>query len=178
MVVIEIIKLEKKYYKDVALDFKYKTKFYYDVVVDSNEIFSLKLVKKEFDQELNKKFTSKLYEDYLEEASAYSLINDGEIVGYLEVDKESWNNRLRITNILVVDKFRRKTYGNHLINRAKEIAIDGGFREIVLETQTCNYKEIEFYLKNGFKVNGIDLSCYGNRDVEKREVRLELVFIV
>ncbi|NLK44818.1 MAG: GNAT family N-acetyltransferase, partial [Tissierellia bacterium] len=42
--------------------------------------------------------------------------------------------------------------------------------------QTCNTRAIDFYIKNGFIVNGIDLSCYSNDDVEKKEVRLELVY--
>lgn len=52
----------------------------------------------------------------------------------------------------------------------------GNFREIILETQSCNYKAIEFYIKNGFIINGIDLSCYSNDDIKKKEVRLELVY--
>ena len=92
------------------------------------------------------------------------------------MDRESWSNRLRITEILVFDEYRRRGYGTVLINKAKEIAKVEGSREIILETQSCNTKAIDFYMKNGFIVNGIDLSCYSNDDVEKKEVRLELVY--
>lgn len=166
---------KEKYYK-YNLDFRYTTKYYYDVEIDQSEIFSIKLVKKPFEKEISKRFTGKLYEDWLENPSAYLLSKDGVTLGYLQVDRESWSNRLRITEILILEDFRAKGYGTILINKAKEIAREEGFREIILETQSCNTKAIGFYLKNGFKVNGIDLSCYSNNDVDKKEVRLELVY--
>lgn len=58
---MEIKLLDKKEYKNFTLEFKYKTNFYYDIVLDPNEIFSLKLVKKQFENEIDKSFTSKLY---------------------------------------------------------------------------------------------------------------------
>lgn len=173
---MEIKLLDKSKYKNFALEFKYTTTDYYDIEINLNEIFSISLVKKPFGREVHKSFIGRLYEDWLENPSAFSLIKDGQTLGYLEVDRETWNNRLRITEILILDKFRGKGYGTVLINKAKEIAKDENFREIILETQSCNTKAIEFYIKNGFKVNGIDLSCYSNDDVEKKEVRLEMVY--
>lgn len=80
--------------------------------------------------------------------------------------------------ILILDKCRGKDYGTLLINQAKEIAEKEEFREIILETQSCNSKAVEFYTKDGFKINGIDFSSYTNNDVEKKEVRLEMVYRV
>ncbi|SCG82873.1 putative protein yyaR [Proteiniborus sp. DW1] len=173
---MEIYLLDKKEYNKYKLDFKYTTKYYYDVEVDSNEVFSIKLVKKPFEKEVQKGFTGILYEDWLENPSAYVLTEEEQILGYLEVDRESWNNRLRITEILVLEDFRASGYGTVLINKAKEIAKEEGFREIILETHSCNTKAIDFYIKNGFRVNGIDLSCYTNDDVARKEVRIEMVY--
>ena len=39
-------------------------------------------------------------------------------------------------------------------------------------TQTTNVPAIDFYRKVGFEVDGIDLSYYGNNDVEAGEVAL------
>ncbi len=173
---MEIRLLDKDEYKGYALEFKYTTTHYYDVERNHEGIFSITLVKKPFGIEIKKSFVGDLYPDYLENPSAFSLIKDGDVLGYLEVDRESWSNRLRITEILVFDEYRRRGYGTVLINKAKEIAKVEGSREIILETQSCNTKAIDFYMKNGFIVNGIDLSCYSNDDVEKKEVRLELVY--
>ena len=58
----------------------------------------------------------------------------------------------------------------HAIKLAKE----RGARMIVLETQSCNTKAIEFYLKRGYEFIGFDTTAYSNEDIEKNEVRLEL----
>lgn len=175
---MQITPLSQQQYKNFILDFKYTTTYYYDIEINPNEIFSISLVKKPFKEEVHKSFTGKLYEDWLENPSAFSLNEDGQVLGYLEIDRESWNNRLRITEILILDEFRARGYGSILIDKAKEMAKKEGFREIILETQSCNSKAVDFYIKNEFRVNGIDLSSYTNDDVDKREVRLEMTYKV
>jgi len=44
---------------------------------------------------------------------------------------------------------------------------------LVLETQSCNLPAIDFYLKHGFELLGLDTAAYSNEDVAKGEVRLE-----
>ncbi len=172
---MEIILLDKIKYKDFTLIFNYTTDYYYDVEIDKNEIFSIKLVKKPYGKETRKIFTMKLYQEWLEEPSAYLLSKDKKQIGYLEVEKESWSNRLRITELLIFEDYRHLGYGSLLIEKAINIAKTESLREIVLATETCDSKAIDFYLKNGFRVNGIDLSFYSNEDIEKKEVRIEMV---
>ncbi len=173
---MEIILLGKSEFKDYLLEFNYTTNYYYDIEFDNSRLFSVRLIKKPFKEEVSKNFTGKLYQDWLENPSAYKLSKGGETLGYLEVDRESWSNRLRITELLILDEYRDLGYGSILINKAKTMAKSYGLREVILETQSCNSKAISFYLKNGFKINGLDLSCYSNDDVNKKEVRLEMVF--
>lgn len=45
---------------------------------------------------------------------------------------------------------------------------------LVLETQTCNRRAIDFYRKNGFAPIGFDLCSYSDEDRERTEVRLEM----
>jgi ribosomal protein S18 acetylase RimI-like enzyme len=47
-------------------------------------------------------------------------------------------------------------------------------RAMMLETQSCNENAIAFYIAQGFSFFGFDRSCYGNKDIENCEVRLEL----
>lgn len=173
---MQITLLDKNKYKDFTLEFKYTSKYYYDIEVEAEEIFSIKLVKKTFDKEKTKSFTGNLYDEWLENPYAFMLTDNGKPLGYLEVDIESWNNRLRISELLILEEYRYLGYGSILIDKAKEIAKEKNAREIILETQSCNSKAIDFYIKNGFSVNGIDLSCYSNDDISKKEVRLEMVF--
>ena len=59
---------------------------------------------------------------------------------------------------------------NHSVKIAKEKAA----RMLVLETQTNNADAIDFYLRFGFQLIGLDVAAYTNDDIAKREVRLEL----
>jgi ribosomal protein S18 acetylase RimI-like enzyme len=169
-----IAQLDKAKYKGFILQFSYWTDSYYEIVRDYGELFSIKLVKRPFANPMEKHFMGTLYEDSLEKPTAYSIGTD-EIAGYLEVARESWNNRLRVTELLILEPFRGKGFGSKLITKAKEIAFTEGFREVILETQSCNTRAIDFYLKNAFTINGIDLSSYSVEDIENKEVRLELV---
>lgn len=116
---MEIIQLNQQQYKNFNLEFRYTTTYYYDIEINCNAIFSITLVKKSFHTEVQKSFIGKLYEDWLENPTAFSLTNGRQVLGYLEVDRGYWNNRLRITEILILDEFRAKGYGSILVNRAK-----------------------------------------------------------
>ena len=172
---IYITELSKSQFRGYELQFKYKTRKYYDVVREKG-LFSISLELKEFDREIEKAFTGKLFENYLENPTAYQISNQDVPLGFIEIDRESWSNRLRITELLIFEEFRGFGYGSKLIDKAKEVAQKEKFREVILETQSCNYSAIKAYIKNGFVVNGLDLSCYSNNDVESKEVRIEMVY--
>ena len=92
----------------------------------------------------------------------------------VEGSLESWNNRFRIANLLVWDDFRNQGIGKTLIQKAEEAAKNSNARMLVLETQTCNRKAVDFYLAMGFRPIGFDLFCYTNSDPDNGEVRLEM----
>ena len=50
-----------------------------------------------------------------------------------------------------------------------------GARMLVLETQSCNMPAIGFYLSQGFAIGGLDLFHYSNEDLERHEVRIEMM---
>ncbi len=64
------------------------------------------------------------------------------------------------------------------MDKAKEIADVQKRRAIILETQSCNTNAIEFYLHEGFELMGFDSCCYSNNDIEKHEVRINLVYLI
>ena len=51
-------------------------------------------------------------------------------------------------------------------------------RAIILETQSCNVPAICFYLQEGFELIGFDSCCYSNRDIGRKEVRLDLGYFI
>lgn len=171
---MDITELDKTEYKNYPLHFQYQTDGYYDVDRNPNGLFSIRLIRKSFGKVINKEFTDHLFQDYLENPSAFALRDGNKLIGYLEVAREGWHKRLRITNILIQPEYRDLGYGSTLMHLAKKIGQEEGMRELILETQSCNIKAIDFYLKHGFTVVGIDLSAYTNQDVESKEVRLEM----
>jgi len=100
------------------------------------------------------------------------------LIAVVEINHETWNNRLRITEIWVEDAWRGHGFGTDLMRHAKQRAEVLGCRMIVLETQTCNLPAIAFYHKQGFAFIGIDTTCYGNDDIAKEEVRVEMGFML
>ena len=61
---------------------------------------------------------------------------------------------------------------------AKQRANEQGRRAIILETQSCNTNAIGFYLHQGFELIGFDTCCYTNKDTERREVRINMGYII
>lgn len=175
----EIVHLAKEKWKGHIIPIKYTTKQYYDVVVDKKENgFSVNIEKKDFveavthtPEECN--FQDKLYEEYWENAYAWGILDNDNLVAAIETNVEVWSNRLRITELWVAKDYQKKGIGHALIEVAKEQALLEGRRAIILETQSSNVNAIDFYQHEGFTLIGFDSCCYKNNDLERKEVRLE-----
>ena len=119
-------------------------------------------------------FSDRLYQDWWEDACAWGVVEEGRLIAAIETDRENWSNRLRVTELWVDDDHQRRGLGRALMNVAKEQAWLERRRAVILETQSCNVNAIGFYLHEGFTLIGFDSCCYSNRDLERKEVRLEL----
>ena len=102
------------------------------------------------------------------------MLVDNELVAAIETDPEKWSNRLRITELWVAPAYQKQGLGKALMEVAKEQARLERRRAVILETQSCNANAIGFYLHEGFTLIGFDSCCYSNRDLARREVRIEL----
>lgn len=157
-----------------ALLFRYQTEYYYDVERrEEADGFAFLLRRRAFPAPVEKQFTDQLLEPWLEEPRVFAAEENGREAGILELSHERWNNRMRVSNLWVAEDCRRAGVGTALMARAMEEARAAGARALVLETQSCNHPAICFYRKMGFSLIGLDLTAYSQRDVEKREVRLE-----
>lgn len=175
----KIVEFEQNKYKDKVLTFRYTTDKYYDVIQTESEIgWTINYELKAFSENQNKSFDSKLFEEYIINPLGYGLEVEDKIVGWLVLGVEDWARRLRVWTILLDEEYRRYGFGNILMNKAKEVAESNKLRLVILETQTCNYKAIQFYFAQGFKFVGTDFTCYSNNDVEKKEVRIELGYFL
>lgn len=170
----EIRKLDESY-KGKQLDFFYVSEYYYDIQKTYHEeSINFRFSKKHFSTPIEKRFKTTLMEDYLDNPFLYGVFYKEKLVAYLEMVYEKWNNRMRITNILVEGDFRHRGIGKLLMDKAYEVSNNHGARAIVLETQSCNFPAISFYKGLDFKIVGFDLQAYSNEDVDRLEVRLEL----
>lgn len=108
----------------------------------------------------------------VDEGNSY-LLCDGEApVGIFLLERYEWNNCLNIELIEVVKDRRGRGYGSLMLEKIYEIALGMGVRAIRLEAQATNGAAIGFYMKNGYVIDGLDLSFYSNEDLETQEVAI------
>ncbi len=175
----EIIHLSKEKWKGTTIPIGYTTDKYYDVMVNKiDKGFAIEIEKKDFAEPVTHTpeeydFPDKLYEDHWENAYAWGVLVNDELVAAIETDQELWSNRLRITELWVAEKYQKQGIGHALIEMAKEQARRERRRAIILETQSCNVNAVDFYQHEGFTLIGMDTCCYKNNDLRRKEVRLE-----
>ncbi len=181
---MNIVELPKQEWKDFKLHYRWETDKCYVVNVEATEKgWNVKIKLTELSEKLVKDYYEGLWEEWMDEEAAgrckiFGAETDGKIVAWMTVGPEVWNNRLRIHELMVLEKYRGKGIGSALIKKAKEFGRELGCRAVVLETSTHNYKAIQFYLKQGFQLDGFVLSAYQNVGQQRHEVRLELVYFL
>jgi len=104
--------------------------------------------------------------------NSFFLEYSNEIIGVAITQKYDWNNTLNIEMIEIKNDFRKMGFGSIIMKEIERIAQNNNVRAITLETQTANGIAIEFYKKNGYNIEGIDISLYSNEDIEKEEIAL------
>jgi len=172
---IEMIELLKKDAPFPTLEYEYTTDQHYKVQIHrTKKSWTAKLVLKPLPEPTQKRFTEQLFAEHVEEPRAFTAVYDGKQIGWIQLGYEKWNNRMRVWELLIKKEHRQKGVGTQLMQHAIKLAKERGARMVVLETQCCNTKAIEFYLKHGYELIGFDTAAYSNEDIEKNEVRLEL----
>lgn len=184
MIKDNIIPLPKEQWKGTIIPMRYTTEEYYDVDLQkAADGYDIAIHRKKFDTPVTHfpeeyDFPDKLYQDHWEKAFAWGIVEERgdrrELLACIETCPEEWSNRLMVTELWVHEKIRRQGVGHALIAIAKEQAVLEHRRAIILETQSCNVGAITFYQKEGFEPIGFDTCCYGNRDVERKEVRINM----
>ena len=183
---LKIIPLPKDQWKGTPILLRYTTEEYFDVEVSEDpDSFHIDLVKKRFETPVTHSpeendFPDGLYADWWEGSEAWGIVSDDgkSLLACIECWAEEWSNRLLVTELWVADELHRQGIGTKLMNIVKEKAQRDGRRAIILETQSCNVRAITFYRKQGFQLMGIDTCSYGNFDIDRREVRVNMVYFI
>lgn len=103
---------------------------------------------------------------------SYGAYVGDRMVGLLVMERRVWNDTLHIEDLEVMPDWWGQGVGRLLMARAEEVARALGVRAISLETQNTNVPAIRFYRRNGYEIDGIDLSLYTNSDARDGEVAL------
>lgn len=171
---MKIIELSREKYQHYQLVFTYEAKAYYDVRMRTSEnVFSLEMVKTPCKPE-KKEFVDYLFAPHWDDPHVYGLFDGATMLAIMEVTPENWNNRFRITNLLVREGYRRRGLGSLMITKAKELARSQRRRALILETQSCNVAAIAFYQQCGLSIMGFNACEYSNEDIARHEVRIEM----
>lgn len=172
---IKIVELTKDDAHMTKLKSKYSTFTYYDLSVwRKPEGWNIELTLKPLEKTMEKNYEGKLFEEHIEEPRVFAAMLKGKQVGWIELDYDRWNNRMRVWEFLVEEALREKGIRTLLMKHASKVSKEKGARMLVLETQTCNVPAISFYLWFGFELVGFDIAAYSNEDAVRKEVRLEL----
>ncbi len=177
---MKIVPLDREQYDYYVLHYKYTTSSHYVVTYNTDKnAFGVSFERQNYAQPVTVENEDTLFQDYWKYPEAYGLENDdGKLVGFLELDFEDWNSRVRITQLLVDESLRRKGYGKMLMDFAKDIAKERDYRMIILETQSRNTPAIDFYFSQGFVFAGTNLYFYSDDDIAEDEVMIELAYFV
>ena len=175
-----ITELDKEKWKGFPLPVSYTSELYYDISVKRTpDGFEVPIRKKRFDAPFTHlpedgDYPDRLYEDWWENARAFGIVENGKLLAAIEVCPEEWSKRLLVTELFTGKELRGKGYGKKLINLAKELTVRGGYRALMLETQSSNVNAVDFYMHEGFTLIGFDSCCYTNEDIERKEVRFNM----
>lgn len=170
----KIMPLEKEKWQNHQLDFCRTCHNYYDVeIIRSNNGFNVSFVKKSFDTPVKNEDYDKLFQPWWDDIKAWGIVEDDKLIAVIETAIETWNNRLRVTELWVDYTHRRQGIAKALMDIAFKRAKEEKRRAVVLETQSRNEGAIGFYLDYGFSLIGFDACAYQNNDMERKEVRME-----
>ena len=78
-----------------------------------------------------------------------------------------------VWDIRVHPDYRRQGIGTELIKAAAEWARNKGYTQLSLETQNTNLPACKFYIKQGFRLGGINRYAYYHHPAYAHEVMLE-----
>ncbi len=159
--------------------YKYTSEKYYEIHIGrQNNDWNFSLAEERFEFPFVKRFEEEIFEPYKEGSEVYLAEFSEEEAAVMVIQHMEWNNTLLIHDLYVDDRFKKKGIGRSLIEVAKKRAAELGVRAINLETQTSNYPAIQFYMKSGFDLIGFNTISYSNEDVVKKEVRIEMGYIL
>jgi GNAT superfamily N-acetyltransferase len=86
--------------------------------------------------------------------------SEGRPVGVVAADLSDWNRQVQIEHLYVAAGWRGRGIGRALVDSVVGFAREVGTWCVWLETQNTNYPAVQFYLRYGFQLSGLDERSY------------------
>ena len=136
MAAYRIVKLNDSWKGKTRL-FRYWTDSYLDIqIITEQGVSRIEFRKKMLDAPVEKELEVSWMADHMHAPMLFAAMDDDEqTAGYVELNMERWNNRMRVANLFVEEPFRGTGAGTALMEHAVLVAKKAGARMLVLETQ-------------------------------------------
>ncbi len=141
---------------------------------ENQSVFSLELVKlatpyvKRYDAPDDATFER--YQTVVRQGYSSGVYMRDELIGLAIAEYQQWNDALTIWEFHIAEAYQGKGLGAALMSTVVDKARLEGVRMLICETQNTNVPAIRFYRRQGFKLEGIDLSLYSNSDWPDGEI--------
>jgi len=117
-------------------------------------------------------FDTERFDALLRYNCSFGAYIDDLLIGLAIAEIHSWNNTLWIHEFHLAEGYRNQGIGRRLMQEVSQKARDEKLRAIVCETQNTNTSAIGFYRSLGFRIEGIDISHYSNKDYPDGEIAI------
>lgn len=108
-----------------------------------------------FAKNFNKRVARKYLHDKIKSKCILTLNIKDRIIGLVIFNVT--DSKLRILDFVIKKNLRNKGYGTELMNKVIEYAKNNGCTNITLKVHVKNKKALDFYLKNSFNSQSIEL---------------------
>ena len=160
-----------------TVSYQYHSNSYYDVRMEQTASgWNCTIQLQPLAQPFEKQLVEEIFQEYKKGSESYVAKWNKQEAAVIVFQKMDWNNTLLIHDLYVEESFKNRGIGQYLMNYVKQRAHEINVRAIVLETQTSNVPAIQFYLKNGFALGGLNTISYTNEDIKNKEVRIEMAY--
>ena len=105
---------------------------------------------------------------------SFAAFEHEECVGLAIAGPLDWNKTHHVHELHVAQEHLRRGVGGQLVDALVTRGRSVGLRTLLCETQNTNVPAIDFFLKMGFQLEGVDLSRYRNTDYPDGEIMLSM----
>ncbi|MCC5912298.1 MAG: GNAT family N-acetyltransferase [Clostridiaceae bacterium] len=135
------------------ISYGYSSEKYYSL---TKGILSYCLQEKSLCEKVQKSYSTHLYDETLESSKVFVIEEKNEIIGYIEMLYEESSRLLKIVNICIKEEYRHKNIARKLVKASKGYARFNKAKGIIVEVENYNFPAIRFFLKEDFKICGIN----------------------